>query len=92
MIFADIASPQLIEGFGLPAGIVIAALVIVVLALVKYILTLVKRNDDLQEKRILESRETLTVLNALKQPLEKQTEVAEKTYDLVLAGSNKKGN
>lgn len=85
MIFA-LGESQVIQGFGLQAGIVIVALVAVVIFLVRLLLKSYDTINTIQENRIVDARETR---DKITEPLENQARVIEKIYDLLLSGRRK---
>jgi hypothetical protein len=86
-LFSQVTSDQVVQGFGLPAAIVIIGLA----AAVVY---LVRRGDNLQTKldaekdsRLSDAKESR---DKLTEPLNEQTELGKKTYDLLIELSTKR--
>jgi len=86
-MFGQVSTEQIVQGFGLPAAIVIIALVGALIFTVRLLLKSYDSRDALQEKRIADAKETEQKLTA---PLEKQTILSEKIYDVVLRNSQGK--
>lgn len=81
-MFGVINDPNSLDSLGIP-GLVFVIFILsgVVVFLYKRIDTLQTRIDSLQEQRIVDARETR---DRITEPLENQTKLSEKTYDLLL--------
>lgn len=87
-MFAQVSSDQIMEGFGLPAGIVIVGLLV---ALVYYVRLSDKKQtriDELQETRVADANKVGDKIIA---PMEDVKEINGKMYDLLLNLTNKRG-
>lgn len=85
----QVASEQLVQGFGLPAAIVIAALIAVIIFISKLYLDEVKLNRELLERQITDAKETRDKIN---EPLAAQAELSGKMYDLLVKALSERGN
>lgn len=85
-MFAQVSTDQVIQGFGLPAAVVIIALVGVVIFLYRSVQNLQSKYDAIQEQRIVDARETR---DKIAEPLDKMASLSEKTYELLLTGSRR---
>lgn len=88
MMLAQVSSEQVIEGFGLPAAIVIISLVAVIVFIYRKLDKLQSKYDALQEQRIIDARETR---DKVMEPLDKQAIMSEKIYELLLNLTNRTG-
>jgi len=92
--FAQNVPNQLIDGFGLPAAIVIFALVAVIIYLARDNKALHTRIDAIQEQRIVAAQEygdkIAEPLNSIKSMSEKQTEITGKMYEILLDSQRRK--
>jgi hypothetical protein len=80
MIFA-LGENQVIQGFGLPAAIVIVGLATALIFTVRLLLVAYTRLDTIQESRLADAKQTMEKIT---EPLEKQSRVVESIYDLIL--------
>lgn len=80
------STAQVIEGFGLPAGIVIVSLTIALIFTVRLYLKGQTEKDELRKQQIEDAKQTRDILV---EPLEKQANMLEKIYDIVLSGKGK---
>jgi len=87
MMMAQVSTDQIAEGFGLPAAIVIVALITVILYLVRQNDTKQRKIDELQETRISDANKVGDKIIA---PMEDVKEINGKMYDLLLNLTNNK--
>jgi len=84
-----IVEEQVIQGFGLPAAIVIVALVSALIFTVRLLLKSYTRLDALQEQRLVDAKELgiriLEPLENISDMNKKSIELTEKIYELLLS-------
>ena len=84
---------QVIQGFGLPAAIVIIGLVIALIFTVRLLLKEYSNRDTIQEKRITDAKELGTriiePLEKISDMSQKSKETNEKIYELLLSGKRR---
>lgn len=81
MIFSQIATDQVIQGFGLPGGLAIMALSAVIIFLYRRIEALMKKYEDAQDLRLKEAIETRDKISV---PMENIAKQNEKMYELLV--------
>lgn len=80
-VFSDIVTDQVIQGFGLPAAIVIVALAGVIIFLYKSREKLQAEYNALQNQRVVDAKETR---DKITEPLQSQAVMTGKIYEFLL--------
>lgn len=88
MMLAQVTTQQVIDGFGLPAAIVIVSLAVALIFSIRLLLKAYDRINEIQETRIADARETRDKLSA---PMEAQAKMTGQIYDLLLNLHNQRG-
>ena len=86
-MFAQVSTDQVVEGFGLPAAIVIIALVGALIFTVRLLIKSYDNTNGIQERRIADAKETR---DKLIEPLQQQATLSKQIYDIVLNNSQGK--
>lgn len=86
-MFAQVSTDQVAQAFGWPSAVVILALISALIFTVRLLLKTYDRLDALQEKRIIDAKETR---ESLVEPLKKSAQLSEQIYDIVLRNAQGK--
>lgn len=81
MMFAQLSTEQIAQGFGWPAAIVIVGLLTALIYYVRQNDNRLKKIDELQEARVQDAN---NVNDKITTPMQAQIELNKKTYDLLV--------